>query len=123
MDKRIIKFLLTVMFLLSGLRKMFRPAMDIKRLTKIAGTMLNEKVIYTLIIIAGIWELMSVYLIHFGSKSNQQKAIQSLIVFTVLVTIMFHFPPMHYHYYPFISNVSTIGGLLCLLELNKITKH
>ena len=34
-----------------------------------------------------------------------------LIIFTILATYLYHFPPSGKEYYPFISNVTTICGL------------
>tara|TARA_B100000900_G_scaffold250091_1_gene213002 strand:- start:1040 stop:1396 length:357 start_codon:yes stop_codon:yes gene_type:complete len=34
-----------------------------------------------------------------------------LIIFTILATYLYHFPPSGKEYYPFIGNVTTIGGL------------
>jgi len=37
-----------------------------------------------------------------------------LILFTILATYFFHFPPQGQHYYAFMSNITTIGGLSLL---------
>ena len=37
-----------------------------------------------------------------------------LIGFTVLATLIYHYPPTGATYYPFISNVTAVGGLLLL---------
>ena len=37
-----------------------------------------------------------------------------LVAFTVLATILYHWPPTGKTYYPFISNVTACGGLLLL---------
>jgi len=43
-------------------------------------------------------------------------AIASLIlaIFTVFATYFFHFPPTGQHYYAFMSNITTVGGLSLL---------
>lgn len=39
----------------------------------------------------------------------------ALIVFTILATLLYHFPPNNSaRYYPFMSNVATTGGLMVL---------
>lgn len=39
-----------------------------------------------------------------------------LAAFTVLATVLYHWPPTGKTYYPFISNVTAIGGLLLLAD-------
>ena len=39
-----------------------------------------------------------------------------LIVFTILATLLYHFPPFGANYYSFMSNLSTLGGLLLLYQ-------
>jgi uncharacterized membrane protein YphA (DoxX/SURF4 family) len=41
-------------------------------------------------------------------------SIIALIIFTILATILYHFPPNKNNYYSFMSNLSTIGGLMLL---------
>ena len=38
----------------------------------------------------------------------------TLAIFTVLATYFFHFPPTGQHYYAFMSNITTVGGLSLL---------
>jgi uncharacterized membrane protein YphA (DoxX/SURF4 family) len=38
----------------------------------------------------------------------------ALIIFTILATLIYHFPPIGSNYYSFMSNLSTIGGLILL---------
>ena len=42
-------------------------------------------------------------------------SVLGLLIFTVLATILYHFPPQGPNYYSFMSNLSTIGGLILLL--------
>ena len=37
-----------------------------------------------------------------------------LAIFTVMATYFFHFPPTGQHYYAFMSNITTVGGLSLL---------
>ena len=37
-----------------------------------------------------------------------------LVFFTILATYFFHFPPRGQHYYAFMSNITTVGGLSLL---------
>lgn len=50
-------------------------------------------------------------------KVNKELGVLSLILlalFTVWATYLYHFPPFGFTFYPFISNVSAVGGLLVL---------
>jgi uncharacterized membrane protein YphA (DoxX/SURF4 family) len=40
----------------------------------------------------------------------------SLALFTILATYLYHFPPLKNQYYPFMSNLTAIGGLILLGE-------
>ena len=120
MDNQIVKFFLTIMFVISGFRKLKNPDFDTKRLGKTVN--LSESILHYVIILAGIWELGSVYAIFQKNKEMQLKGVYSLIAFTILVTLLIHFPPMGFKYFPFISNVTTIGGLLGLVKLIKDSK-
>ena len=43
-------------------------------------------------------------------------SILGLIIFTILATLIYHFPPIGSNYYSFMSNLSTLGGLLLLYQ-------
>ncbi len=48
-------------------------------------------------------------------KVNKKYAVLSLVllaIFTVWATYLYHFPPFGMTFYPFISNLSAVGGLL-----------
>lgn len=42
-----------------------------------------------------------------------------LILFTIVATLIFHFPPVGAEYYSFMHNVVTIGALLLIYRLLK----
>ena len=63
-------------------------------------------------------EIFAPILINYGHFYNKHLAalgLGSLILFTILATIIYHFPPIGRHYYPFMSNLTTFGGLLLAL--------
>ena len=41
----------------------------------------------------------------------------ALVTFTVLATLLYHFPPTNTQWYPFTSNITTVGGLFALSML------
>ena len=65
-------------------------------------------------------EIFAPILINYGHFYNKHLAalgLGSLIIFTILATIIYHFPPIGRHYYPFMSNLTTFGGLMLALTL------
>lgn len=120
MNLNILKFLSTIMFLISGIYKLIDPSLSMKKLAKCPFVNVNsDRLLMIIIILAGLWELVSCIAIYMGNKKQQLKGTYSLALFTVLATLLCHFPPVGFTYYPFISNVTTLGGLLCLAELIK----
>ena len=43
----------------------------------------------------------------------------ALVAFTALATLLYHTPPTGANYYSFMSNLSTVGGLLLLYQVSK----
>jgi len=41
-------------------------------------------------------------------------SVLGLILFTIMATLLYHFPPSGSNYYSFMSNLSTVGGLMLL---------
>lgn len=135
--KKIASILIVLMFILSGVFKFMDIDMEASRLdAKLQNNFgiddpLGGNGIVLIILIAGIWELLGSLMILYGtfhdnlpflSKDSFSSAVTigkygcvSLIIFTMIVTLIFHFPPnTPGKYYPFISNVNTVGGLMLL---------
>ena len=77
------------------------------------------------IIISGVilLEIVAPFIISIYSYNSNQKlytytklSILGLIIFTILATLLYHFPPFGENYYSFMSNLSTLGGLLLLYQ-------
>jgi len=117
MDLLVLKILTTVMFLISGVYKLIDPSIGVSKLMKCSSFFKNKSTIVSIVLLAGIWEIVASMYVYFGSRNNQKLALYSLVVFTILATLLCHFPPVGHVYYPFISNVTTIGGLLSLAYL------
>ena len=114
-------FLVTIMFLLSGMIKIntFQPT--IKNLMK--RTKLNTNMAVFAIVCAIVIEIVCPLLIMYDSYTENEKnkkyskySCYILAAFTIIVTIVYHYPPVESNYYPFISNVTTIGALLLLAK-------
>ena len=115
--------LITLMFFLSGIEKIYtfsKTTMDFSNkinipliLSKlvISGVILLE-IIAPIIIISytftGLFNLLPLF----------KTALISLIVFTIVATIMYHNPfKSGKNYYEFITHLSIIGGLLALYKI------
>jgi uncharacterized membrane protein YphA (DoxX/SURF4 family) len=120
----IISFFVVLMFFLSGLNKIFTFELSVGSLkNKLSWNLDNN--FYNLAIIAVILiEIFApVIIVYYAQTKNINKkyayvSVLSLIGFTVLATIIYH-PPNFSNYMksiPFLSNITTIGGLLLLAK-------
>lgn len=115
----VITSVLNFMFFVSGLDKLFNYSKVVNGLSSRLGDMLPFTVYKLLIVGAIIVELVCPIVIFYGSlirnKKNDILAMYAsllLILFTVMATLFYHFPPTSSaKYYPFMSNMSLVGGL------------
>lgn len=119
MNKLIPVNIMMIMFFLSGIDKMINFYKISNEFTKKTPMKIPIQLAYMAIIIAIIIELIAPILINVGLIKKNKRLVfystLSLIVFTVLATLLYHFPPTGYQYYPFMSNLTTIGGLMLIL--------
>ena len=89
-----------------------------KRMVNFGIEFINIDAYKLIIVLAAIWEIVApIVLVYSGmniTKNKKEGIISSLslVVYTVLATLIYHFPPVGALYYPFISNLTTIGALL-----------
>ena len=112
--------LITLMFFLSGIEKIYtfsKTTMDFSNKTNIPLT-LSKLVISGVIlleIIAPIIIISYTFTGLFNLLPFFKTALISLIVFTIVASIMYHNPfKSSKNYYEFITHLSIIGGLLAL---------
>ena len=115
---------INLLFFLSGIFKINDFSTVCKGfISKTSVSLFLAKIIITLVILLEIFAPLIISFYFCNAEANSKNKffttltkllILSLIVFTILATYIYHFPPKRSHYYPFISNVSTIGGLLLL---------
>jgi uncharacterized membrane protein YphA (DoxX/SURF4 family) len=126
MIKYFIVFLLTIMFFLSSFSKI-KNYPNVEGLGKrISSKLYNmPQTFYMMSIVVAICiqffcPLIIMYSIY-DKKYNIYGSIACLIIalFTILATYLYHFPPSDKEYYPFMSNVTTIGGLSLLAYILK----
>lgn len=119
MNKLIPVNIMMIMFFLSGIDKMINFYKISNEFTTKTLVKIPIQLAYMAIIIAIIIELVAPILINVGLIKKNKRLVfystLSLIVFTVLATLLYHFPPTGYQYYPFMSNLTTIGGLMLIL--------
>lgn len=117
--------LLNLLFVLSVYSKVTNFKTTTKGFQDIVKTKLFELPIifcYLAIIVAIIIELICPIIIQIGvlyPKYKKYSLVSTimLIIFTVIATYLYHFPPYKEQYYDFIKNVSIIGGLLVLMSI------
>jgi uncharacterized membrane protein YphA (DoxX/SURF4 family) len=112
---------ITLLFFISGFHK-------IKDFTNVVKGFMNKtalplplaKIIISCVIVL---EIVAPFIISLYSyNSNPQLytyaklCLLALIVFIILATLLYHFPPFGSNYYSFMSNLSTLGGLLLLYQ-------
>ena len=114
MNNVYVKTLVVLMFIVSGLYKLYDPLPSVVRLSKKA-TYLPKNLVPVIIFLAGLWELVAGLMVYSRHRSTRILGLYMLVVFTILATLIFYFPPTGMKYYPFISNITTIGGLLSLV--------
>ena len=121
MNKLIPVNVMMIMFFLSGIDKMINFYKISNEFTTKTPVKIPIQLAYIAIIIAIVIQLAAPILINVGLiKKNKRLVFYStfsLIVFTILATLLYHFPPTGYQYYPFMSNLTTIGGLMLILYL------
>lgn len=119
MNKLIPVNIMMIMFFLSGIDKMINFYKISNEFTTKTPVKIPIQLAYMAIIIAIIIELVAPILINVGLIKKNKRLVfystLSLIVFTILATLLYHFPPTGYQYYPFMSNLTTIGGLMLIL--------
>jgi uncharacterized membrane protein YphA (DoxX/SURF4 family) len=112
---------ITLLFFLSGFDK-------IKNFTQVAKGFMNKtnlpimlsKIIIGVVILL---EIVAPFIISLYSYNHNpmlytytKMSLLGLILFTILATVIYHFPPFGSNYYSFMSNISTLGGLLLLYK-------
>ena len=113
----IIMAILTGMFFVSGLDKLFN-------LNKVAAGLQSRlpiQVPFVLFVIAilgaAVLEIAAPSVMVYSAYTGRERQLArggatALALFTVLATLIYHWPPSGKNYYPAISNLTAVGGLL-----------
>tara|TARA_B110000238_G_C16018171_1_gene391991 strand:+ start:205 stop:597 length:393 start_codon:yes stop_codon:yes gene_type:complete len=126
MNITIIFVLIVYMFFSSGIYKLIgleKTSLSfIDKMNKI-GFSVRLGVAKLIIIIAAILQIVAPILIVYGSlhmKKNRMIGVYSalsLAIFTVMATLLYHFPPYGANYYAVTSNITTFGSLLLIAHM------
>ena len=110
---------ITLLFFLSG----FNKIKDFNQVTKGFVNKTKIPLFLSKIVILGVilLEIIAPLIITLYSYNLNKSlypytklSLIGLIIFTILATLIYHFPPIGSNYYSFTSNLSTIGGLILL---------
>ena len=110
---------ITLLFFLSG----FNKIKDFNQVTKGFVNKTKIPLFLAKIVISGVilLEIIAPLIITLYSYNLNKSlypytklSLIGLIIFTILATLIYHFPPVGSNYYSFTSNLSTIGGLILL---------
>jgi uncharacterized membrane protein YphA (DoxX/SURF4 family) len=112
---------ITLLFFLSGFHKItdfIQVVKEFTNRTKIPFTL--SKIIIICVILLEIIAPLIISLYSYNHNpllyTYAKLSLLGLIVFIILATFMYHFPPFGQNYYSFMSNLSTLGGLLLLYK-------
>ena len=112
--------LLTVMYLSSGLEKFTKLGEVAEGLRKRTFGGPLWLFVAVLAVSCSLLVLTSGVIMYASIARKLRKWAQAsalyLVAFTVLATLIYHWPPTGKTYYPFISNVTACGGLLLLSQ-------
>jgi uncharacterized membrane protein YphA (DoxX/SURF4 family) len=110
---------ITLLFFLSGFNKIrdfISTTKGLSSKTKFPLTL--AKVVIVCVILLEIFApfIISVYAYTNNPllRGYATLSLIGLIIFTLLATILYHFPPQGQNFYSCMSNLSTIGGLMLL---------
>ena len=110
---------ITLIFFLAGFNKIRHFNQVSKGLShKTRLPLILSKLVIIMVIILEIIAPFMITVSAYYTSANMEMyaklSILGLIIFTVLATLLYHFPPYGANAYSFMSNLSTIGGLLLL---------
>lgn len=117
MELVIILVLITLMYFVSGLKKSINFNNVVLGFKKKIYINMPTYIYFIIILFVIILEILAPLFIIKASLNYNYKqfglySAYALVIFTILATLIYHFPPFGNTYYPFISNITSIGALL-----------
>ena len=115
-------FLLTIMFFLSGFNKIINfksvsNGLQSKFSQKLFNIPLNFAMFSIVLVI--LLEILAPIIMNYSYYNKKyykygKYSTYLLILFVIIATYLYHFPATGSQYYPFMSNLALIGGLIIL---------
>jgi uncharacterized membrane protein YphA (DoxX/SURF4 family) len=122
-DKKVTFTLLVVMFLISGINKVLTFDDTVLSLKNKVNYELSDNLYKLAIVVVILLEIIAPIIIIRYAINNDYKewayySVIGLIIFTILATIIYHFPDFtnYKKSIPFWANISLLGGLLLLMK-------
>lgn len=112
--------LIVLMYILAGINKIRTFDATVKSLEKHFFIKVPLEMFYIIsVILVIILQIVGSLLIIYSMYTKKYEkyayyACIGLAIFTILATLLYHFPPQKGKYYPFVSNITALGGLLLL---------
>lgn len=112
-------FMILIMYFLAGISKITSVSSNVDGLKAMLGVKMPN-IIYRIAIIGVIiLEIVAPLTIMISLQTNMYKEYAyfssiMLAIFTVLATLIYHFPTNEGQYYSFMKNLTATGGLLLL---------
>ena len=114
-------FMIVLMYFLAGINKMKNFSSTVSGLKTVFPMKKLPMIFYKIVIVLVILiEVLSPIFILYATQTGYLSELAyystiSLAIFTVLATLLYHFPPNKpINYYPFMKNLTATGGLLLL---------
>lgn len=114
--------LLLLIFFLSGINKIMNFKNTVNGFKKVFFLKKMPDFIYNIIIgLVVLLEILAPLVIVYNLQTNNLHkmsyySVLSLIMFTIMATLLYHYPTKKGQYYTFLKNLSITGGLLLLLS-------
>ena len=108
---------LVLIFFVAGFNKIFNfKATSLGLKSKTNMTFLPNLFFYLAILVAILIEIVApifvvTYTINYTSKTLAKISLLALILFTILASLIYHFPGIKSERIPFMKNLAIIGGL------------
>lgn len=125
-NKVFIVVLLVIMFLISGINKIFNFGGTVESLRQKVNYDMSNYIYNLIIVVVILVEIIAPIIIiyYFVTRTYKMVAYYSviaLVVFTILATLLYHFPDFsnYKRSLAFWANISLLGGLLLLAKVIK----
>ena len=118
----LVSLVLTAMYFVAGIDKVmhFNKVVTgfVNRFPVEIPMIFSQLAIVIAILIEIIAPIALVYAVYDKANPKSRRmgmvAALALVVFTIAATLIYHFPPFGIKYYPFMSNLTSVGGLLLM---------